>query len=59
MTASTGGANRLSAAAAKPSLEFDRFQVLLRQPPPPLRVATGNLLGRCRNGGPLLEGIKR
>ena len=51
-------ANRLSAAAAEPSLEFGRFQALLRQPLPPVRAATANVVERCRNGGPLLEGNK-
>ncbi|HEY1960883.1 MAG TPA: hypothetical protein VGG69_00575 [Rhizomicrobium sp.] len=51
-------ASRLSAAAAEPSLEFGRFQALLRQPLPPVRAATANVVERCRNGGPLLEGNK-
>jgi hypothetical protein len=49
-------ANRLSAAAAQRSLEFDRFRVLLRQSLPPVRVAMANVVGRCRNGGPSLAG---
>jgi hypothetical protein len=49
-------ANRLSAAAAERSLEFDRFRVLLRQSLPPVRVAMTNVVGRCRNGGPSLAG---
>ena len=52
----THQANRLSAAAAERSLEFDRFRVLLRQPLPPVRVAMANVVGRCRNGGPSLAG---
>ena len=58
-------ANRLIAAAAQRSLEFGRFRVLLRQRLPRVRVTpfevnlvdskdTANILGRCRNGGPLL-----
>jgi hypothetical protein len=49
-------ANRLSAAAAVRSLEFDRFRMVLRQPLPPVRVAMANVVGRCRNGGPSLAG---
>jgi hypothetical protein len=32
------------------------FRVLLRQWLPRVRVATAKVLGRCRNGIPLLEG---
>jgi hypothetical protein len=63
-------ANRLSAAAAARWLEFGRFRVLLRQRLPRVRVPLfkvnlvgskdrANVLGRCRNGGPLPEGNKR
>ena len=51
-------ANRLSAAAAERSLEFDRFRVLLRQSLPPVRVAMANVVGRCRNGGRSLAGYR-
>jgi hypothetical protein len=63
-------ANRLIAAAALRSLEFGRYRVLPRQRLPRVRETlfkvnliaprdTANVLGRCRNGGPLLEGNKR
>ena len=63
-------ANRLIAAAALRSLEFGRYRVLPLQRLPRVRVTllkvnlvgpkdTANVLGRCCNGGPLLEGNKR
>jgi hypothetical protein len=62
-------ANRSIATAAERSPEFGRFRVL-RHRPPRVHVALfyvnfvgskdmANVLGRCRNGGPLLEGNKR